>query len=144
MEHFEYVRALVGIDHVGFGPDTVYGDHVGLHRVYASALSIEESRGAPKPDQEYDEVEYVEGLENPTEGSHNIVRWLVKHGYSDEDIEKALTGLTELIETETSDNQLAKLYRKRAELLERKRDYAGAVVAFEKHLELEMERLLGS
>ena len=32
MEHFEYIKDLVGIDHVGFGPDTIYGDHVGLHQ----------------------------------------------------------------------------------------------------------------
>lgn len=92
MEHFEYVKSLVGIDHVGFGPDTVYGDHVGLHRTYAASLSIEESRGSDKPDQHFEEVEYVEGLENPTEGSHNIVRWLVKNGYGDEDIGKAMGG----------------------------------------------------
>jgi membrane dipeptidase len=90
MEHFEYVKALVGIDHVGFGPDTLYGDHVGLHHTYAASLSLKESHGEGKPDQEFEEVEYVEGLENPTEGSHNIVRWLVKHGYSDEDIAKAM------------------------------------------------------
>ena len=92
MEHFEYVKALVGIDHVGFGPDTVYGDHVGLHHTYAAALSIKESKGAGKPGQEYQEVAYVEGLENPTEGSFNIVRWLVKNRYSDEEIEKVMGG----------------------------------------------------
>ena len=27
---------------------------------------------------------------NPTEGSHNILRWLVKHGYSDETIAKVM------------------------------------------------------
>ena len=92
MEHFEYVRALVGIDHVGFGPDTVYGDHVGLHHAYAAALSLADSKGTHTPGQSYDEVEYVAGLENPTEGSTNIVRWLVKHGYSDEDIAKVMGG----------------------------------------------------
>ena len=92
MEHFEYVKALVGIEHVGFGPDTVYGDHVGLHHTYAAALSIKESKGAGKPGQEYQEVAYVEGLENPTEGSFNIVRWLVKNRYSDEEIEKVMGG----------------------------------------------------
>ena len=92
MEHFEYVRALVGIDHVGFGPDTVYGDHVGLHRTYSANLSIKDSRGGHHPDQHFEEVEYVEGLENPTEGSFNLVRWLVKAGYPDEDIEKVMGG----------------------------------------------------
>ncbi len=92
MEHFEYVKSLVGIDHVGFGPDTLYGDHVGLHHTYAAALSLKESHGGHRPGQEFDEVPYVEGLENPTEGSHNILRWLVKHGYSDEEIAKVMGG----------------------------------------------------
>jgi len=92
MEHFEYIRDLVGIDHVGFGPDTLYGDHVGLHDVYASALSIAASRAGPdqKVNPPFERVEYVAGLENPTEGSTNILRWLVKHGYSDEDIAKVM------------------------------------------------------
>ncbi|MDX1647264.1 MAG: membrane dipeptidase [Longimicrobiales bacterium] len=92
MEHFEYVKALVGIDHVGFGPDTVYGDHVGLHHTYAANLSIQESRGRGRPDQHFEEVRYVQGMENPTEGSHNILRWLVRHGYSDEEIAKVMGG----------------------------------------------------
>ncbi len=92
MEHFEYVKGLVGIDHVGFGPDTVYGDHVGLHNTYAAALSLKESHGEEKPDMHFEHVDFVEGLENPTEGSHNILRWLVKHGYSDEDIAKVMGG----------------------------------------------------
>lgn len=92
MEHFEYIKDLVGIDHVGFGPDTVYGDHVGLHHAYAANLSIKESRAKANPLQAYDPVEYVEGIENPTEGSKNILRWLVKHGYSDQDIAKVMGG----------------------------------------------------
>ena len=95
MEHFEYIVKLVGIDHVGFGPDTVYGDHVGLHDVYAAALSIKEahaSRASAGANPPFEKVEYVKGLENPTEGSTNIVRWLVKHDYSDEDIVKVVGG----------------------------------------------------
>ena len=93
MEHFEYIKDLVGIDHVGFGPDTVYGDHVGLHRTYAANLSIKESRSRSAGGaQAYDEVEYVQGIENPTEGSKNILRWLVRAGYSDEDIGKVMGG----------------------------------------------------
>jgi len=92
MEHFEYVKSLVGIDHVGFGPDSLYGDHVGLHHLYSGNLSIKESHGAGRPDQAFEEVPYVEGIENPTEGSHNILRWLVREGYADEDIEKVVGG----------------------------------------------------
>ena len=92
MEHFQYIEKLVGIDHVAFGPDTLYGDHVGLHRTYAANLSLKEAHGAGRPDQEYEPVAWVKGLENPTEGSKNIARWLVKHGYADEAIEKVMGG----------------------------------------------------
>jgi len=88
MEHYEYCVDLVGIDHVAFGPDVLFGDHVGLHHVFAAALSISASHGR----KEFEEVPYVEGLENPAEAFPNIVRWLVKHGYSDGDIAKAIGG----------------------------------------------------
>lgn len=87
MEHFEYIKDLVGVDHVGFGPDTLYGDHVGLHQAYKSSLSLKEAS-----QQDYERVDYVEGVENPTEASENIVRWLVKHEYSDDDIAKVVGG----------------------------------------------------
>ncbi len=91
MDHFEYVKDLVGIDHVAFGPDTLYGDHVGLHKVYAAALSIDETQDAGTGDApEHIPVDYVRGVENPTEGSKNIPRWLVRAGYSDEDIAKVM------------------------------------------------------
>ncbi|MGD2069172.1 MAG: membrane dipeptidase [Gemmatimonadota bacterium] len=89
MAHFRHVVDLVGIDHVAFGPDTLYGDHVGLHRTYAAALSIEDSHG---DEAAFEPVEWVRGLENPTEGSHNLLRWLVAEGYSDEEIGKAMGG----------------------------------------------------
>jgi membrane dipeptidase len=88
MEHFEYTANLVGIDHVAFGPDTLYGDHVGLHHVFANVLSIKAAHG----NLDFEEVEYVKGIENPTEGMTNIVRWLVSHGYSDQDIAKVVGG----------------------------------------------------
>jgi membrane dipeptidase len=94
MEHFEYIKNLVGIDHVGFGLDTLYGDHVGLHDTYSAALSIKESQSsaAASENPPHEKVEYVKGVENPTESSFNVVRWLVKNGYSDEDIAKAVGG----------------------------------------------------
>jgi membrane dipeptidase len=88
MEHFEYCADLVGIDHVAFGPDTLFGDHVGLHHYFAKQLSIKSAHGA----QPFEEVEYVDGIENPAEAFPNIVRWLVKHDYSDGDIGKAIGG----------------------------------------------------
>ncbi len=92
MEHFEYIRDLVGIDHVSFGPDTVYGDHVGLHSTYSSNLSIQQSRARGGETPSFERVEYVRGFENPSECSKNIPRWLVKHGYPDEQIIKVIGG----------------------------------------------------
>ena len=88
MEHFEYCVDLVGIDHVAFGPDVLFGDHVGLHHALREALSL----GASKGTTPYPQVEWVDGIENPAEAFPNIVRWLVTHGYSDDDIAKAIGG----------------------------------------------------
>ncbi|WP_053947837.1 dipeptidase [Halolamina sediminis] len=87
MDHFEYVKDLVGIDHVSFGPDTLYGDHVGLHKYMGKNYE-------KYPDWQEIEFDYVEGMENPTEAWHNIVRWLVREGYSDEEIRKVTGGNT--------------------------------------------------
>src|SRR2546425_5598580 len=88
MEHFEYCADRIGIDHVAFGPDTLFGDHVGLHHYFAKQLSIRSAHGT----QQFEEVEFVDGIENPAEAFPNIVRWLVKHDYSDGDIAKAIGG----------------------------------------------------
>jgi membrane dipeptidase len=87
MDHFRYCADLVGIEHVAFGPDTLYGDHVALHRIFARLLSIGALRGPA-----FEPVGYVDGLENPTENFANICGWLVKHGYSDEEIRAVLGG----------------------------------------------------
>ncbi|MBN6205855.1 membrane dipeptidase [Ralstonia pickettii] len=88
MEHFEYIANYAGIEHVAFGPDTLFGDHVGVHDLLSGALSIKSAHGQ----NSFPKVKYVEGLENPAEGFPNIVRWLVKKGYSDEDIRKVIGG----------------------------------------------------
>ena len=90
MEHFEYCVDLVGIDHVTFGPDVLFGDHVGLHTALTEALSLSASKGK----HPYPKVEWVDGLESPAEAFPNIVRWLVKHNYSDDDIAKVVGGNT--------------------------------------------------
>ena len=88
MRHFEYCVDLVGIDGVTFGPDTFFGDHAGSYAIPSGALLA-------SGDSEYDAVvpEYVVGLENIGDYP-NIVRWLVKHGYSDDEIAKATGGNT--------------------------------------------------
>ncbi len=85
MDHFQYCVDLVGLEHVAFGPDTLYGDHVQLHQVFAHLLSLAAMRG---PD--FDPVSYVDGLENPTENFANICGWLVRRGYGDDAIRAVL------------------------------------------------------
>ncbi len=88
MEHFQYIEKLVGIDHVAFGPDTLFGDHVALHRVFGEYLAISATEeNLPQ----FPRVDYVDGLENPSE-FRNIIRWLVKNGYSDQEIAKIIGG----------------------------------------------------
>jgi membrane dipeptidase len=87
MDHFSYIADLVGIEHVAFGPDTLYGDHVDLHRTFAHLLSLGAARGPA-----FNPVEYVDGLENPTENFANITDWLVRHDYTDDQIRAVLGG----------------------------------------------------
>ena len=84
MEHVEYCIEVMGLDHVGFGPDLVFGDHVGLHRLYAGAMDT----GAVAA---HEQVDHVEGLENLSEFP-NVLRWLVAHGYTDDQIAKLVGG----------------------------------------------------
>lgn len=88
MEHVEYCVELLGVDHVALGPDTIFGDHVGLHHAFAEALSI----GRITEGLEYPRVEYVAGMENPGEAMRNAVGWMVKQGWKDEDIAKVAGG----------------------------------------------------
>ena len=88
MDHFRYCADLVGIEHVAFGPDTLYGDHVQLHRVFAGLLGLGRATSGP----DFEPVGYVDGLENPTENFANICGWLVQHGFDDESIRAVLGG----------------------------------------------------
>lgn len=97
MDHVVYCVELIGIDHVGIGPDTLFGDHVGLHKAFTAQLSIKGVHAGV----DFPQVEYVKGLDNPSEVFPNVTRWLVKNGYSDTEIRKiigenALRILTEI------------------------------------------------
>jgi membrane dipeptidase len=86
MAHVVHIAELVGVDHVGLGPDTFFGDHAGL---YAAAgwtpQTVPGREDVPLPD-------HVPGMENPGEAPRNAAGWLVTRGWSDEDIAKVLGG----------------------------------------------------
>jgi membrane dipeptidase len=88
MDHFTHCVDVLGIEHVAFGPDTLFGDHVGLHEAFAANLSIQQANS----DVRYERVAYVDGLENPAECFWNIIGWLVKHDYSDDEIRLVVGG----------------------------------------------------
>lgn len=88
MEHLEYMIDLVGIDHVGLGPDTFFGDHVALQNAFDQMLSLHESHG----NDEYESSPFVKGLENPSEATKNMIRWLIQKDYKIQDLEKISGG----------------------------------------------------
>lgn len=90
MDHFTYAVDLMGIEHVAFGPDTLYGDH----RAFQHAISdvIGSARVFDTGDLEWERVPHVDGMENPSENFRNITGWLVEHGYSDTEIQAVLGG----------------------------------------------------
>ncbi|MET7996974.1 membrane dipeptidase [Amycolatopsis sp. NPDC005232] len=81
MDHFRYCADLVGIEHVAFGSDTLYGEHVGLHTVFGHLLGKTTGGGPP-----HEKVPDVDGLENPKENFGNISGELVRDGLSDSEI----------------------------------------------------------
>lgn len=90
MDHFEYCANLVGIDHVGFGFDSIFGDHIGIHLAFRGVLAVNEFTKVPTENLRL--VDHTAGLENPAETFPNVVGWLVKHEYSDGDIKKVIGG----------------------------------------------------
>ena len=106
MEHIEYCIDLIGIDHVGCGPDTSYSDHVGLYLTnlknnsklglghYTRPSEGEEAKflGIDMNVKQLKELKYVRGMENPSECLQNVCRWMIKHGYSDDEIGKVIGG----------------------------------------------------
>jgi membrane dipeptidase len=95
MECVEYCIVLMGVDHVGVGPDTLYGDHQGLYKHwFARRLGHHGrlGRGAEAPwpiPLGVEDPGYVRGLENPNEVV-NVARWMIKKGYSDAEIAKVM------------------------------------------------------
>jgi membrane dipeptidase len=81
---------LVGAEHVAFGPDKMYGDHCGLYVALSKVFPTGDS--AIEGHENLPKIRYAKGLENSTESSKNIVRNLIKLGYSDEDTAKIIGG----------------------------------------------------
>jgi len=87
----------MGVVHVGCGPDSLYGDHQGLYRVWFPYRLGHYKRPGEKTETEYPipkgviDPGYVKGLENPSEFT-NIARWMVANGFSDAEVGKVMGG----------------------------------------------------
>lgn len=103
MAHFEHCVEVMGIDHVTFGPDTLYADHALLHEAFAGVFGNGGDQKSTAPDSESrsgvtdpvkPKAQWCEGMENPTENFRNAIGWLIAHGYSDDDVRKVVGGNT--------------------------------------------------
>jgi membrane dipeptidase len=96
LEHMGHLIDILGIDHVGAGPDTIYTDHAEYYRNKAR----EQAKGGvghysrAEATDMWSELgsivagfDYVKGLESVTDFP-NIIRGLVRDGYSDGEIAK--------------------------------------------------------
>jgi membrane dipeptidase len=86
--------------------DTNYGDHVGQYLTnlenggklglghYSHPGKGDEKKylGIDMNVQQLKELKYVRGMENPSECLQNVCRWMIKHGYSDQEIAKIIGG----------------------------------------------------
>jgi membrane dipeptidase len=102
LDHIKYLIELLGVDHVGAGPDTYYGDHAKQYKEGGEKLLRRHHGSRPRSPElppKFDmykmraltpqEHPYVKGLENPSEFI-NIARGLVRDGYSDSEIAKVM------------------------------------------------------
>ncbi len=80
LDHFDYMVKLVGVDHVAVGTDTTVGDTVTMAKQIMRRADFGEG-SAP----------YLNGLESPADGK-NIIRGLIRRGYTDGDIKKIAGG----------------------------------------------------
>lgn len=82
LDHYDYVRKLVGVDHVGIGPDFIEGRAIDYEAVTrANTFPREVKSDGPWI--------LVKGFENITE-LPNVIRGLIKRGWSAGEIRKVL------------------------------------------------------
>ncbi len=85
LDQFDYVRKLVGVDHVGLGPDFVVG------RVEPQTEEDVDRFTIPKTMVGEPPWLFVKGFENITE-LPNVTRGFIERGWSTEEIHKVLGG----------------------------------------------------
>lgn len=93
MDHLFHAVDLIGIDHVGLGPDTMFGDHARIH-----ALGRGDGQWGQHSGRELGGlVPFVDGVENPAETFRNVVVYLQRAGWAIADIHKIVSGNAERV-----------------------------------------------
>ncbi|MQA76996.1 MAG: diguanylate cyclase [Streptosporangiales bacterium] len=90
VDHLTYAVELMGINHVGLGPDTMFGHHAGIHALGRG--DGDKQWGKHSGRESGGLVEHVDGVENPRECFVNVASWLVDAGWSDDDVLAVLGG----------------------------------------------------
>jgi len=86
LNHIDYVANLVGMEHVVIGLDNTFHDQVAFHRKLAASKSVDLQKSGITL-----AAGYMYGIESPLEW-RNIVRGLVSRGYTEDEIEKVVSG----------------------------------------------------
>lgn len=86
LDHLDHLAELVGVGYVALGPDVMYGRHHELHEIRAASTGGYALTG----DGAQERVDFVDGVENPTEAFWNITAGLVGRGWADDDIRAVL------------------------------------------------------
>jgi membrane dipeptidase len=88
MDHLFYCVEQMGIDHVALGPDTMFGDHAGIHRLGRGDGQWGQHSGREQGGL----VGFVDGVENPSENFVNVAVYLRRRNWSDDEVKKILGG----------------------------------------------------
>lgn len=90
MDHLFYCVDLMGIDHVGLGPDTMFGHHAGIHKLGRGGNDSQWGKHSGR--EQGGLVDFVDGVENPAENFLNVAVYLLRKGWANNDIQKILGG----------------------------------------------------
>ena len=81
LEHFDYLKKLVGADHIGLGPDFTAGNTSGVdpdHVLFGREMASEQQP-----------IKYVKGFGDITQ-VQNVARGLAERGWNRADIDKVM------------------------------------------------------
>jgi membrane dipeptidase len=80
IDEFDYLKKLVGVDHIGLGPDFTHGAHMLIDPEHSFIFP-------PEMSYRHQPIEYIEGFEDITK-LPNVERKMRERGWKDDEIRK--------------------------------------------------------